>query len=146
MDKECTDTCDHFMFSCFEYDYEYYFDKDFISPYNGNDSPLEANIEFEEFEFSIWPNIKLGDGHVSPADDLFYRGQLLPLNLPPRLEMLRNLSSSKELEGETDGFDIFSLGSMDSTRDLVVARSLGAGLLKLRRKTTSSPWFNLPPN
>ena len=47
MDKECTDTCDHFMFSCFEYDYESCFDKDLIFPYNGNNNPMEANIEFE---------------------------------------------------------------------------------------------------
>ena len=71
MEKECTDIGDNFMFSCFEYDYEYYFDKDLIFPYNGNNSPLEANIEFEEFEFSVWPNIKECAGHVSLADDLF---------------------------------------------------------------------------
>ena len=114
MEKECTDTGDYFMSSYFEYDDESYFDKDLIFPCNGNNSPLEANIEFEEFEFSVWPKIKEYDGHVSPIDDLFYRGQLLPLNFPPCLEMVINLSSPKELEVETDGFDRFSLGSMDS--------------------------------
>ena len=58
MDKECTDTCDHFMFSCFEYDYKYSFDKDFIFPCNENNSPLKDNIESKEFEFSVFPNIK----------------------------------------------------------------------------------------
>ena len=118
MEKEFTNTGDSFMFSCFEYDYESCFDKDLIFPCNGNNNPLEANIEFKEFELSVWPNIKECDGHVSPADDLFYRGQLLPLNFPPHLEMLRNVSLPKELEGEIDGFDRFSLGSMDSNQRL----------------------------
>ena len=47
MEKEFTNTGDSFMFSCFEYDYESCFDKDLIFPCNGNNNPLEANIEFK---------------------------------------------------------------------------------------------------
>ncbi|CAL0321363.1 unnamed protein product [Lupinus luteus] len=31
------------------------------------------------------------DSKTSPADDLFYKGKLLPLHLPPRLQMVQNL-------------------------------------------------------
>ncbi len=36
----------------------------------------------------------------SPADELFFRGQLLPLHLPPRLQMVLKLSSEKQQESE----------------------------------------------
>jgi len=116
MEKECADISDTFMFSCCEYDDGSYFDMDLTLPCNGNNSPLEANRESKEFEFSVWSNIKECVHNVSPADDLFYRGLLLPLNLPPRLEMVRNLSSPKELEGDTDGFASFFSGSRDSNQ------------------------------
>ena len=58
MEKECTDIGNSFMLSFFEYDDESCFDKDLIFPCNGNNSPLEDNIEPKEFEFSVFPNIK----------------------------------------------------------------------------------------
>lgn len=116
MENECTDTGDSFMFSFCEYDDGSYCDMDLTLPWNGNNSPLEVNTESEEFEFSVWPNTKECDDNVSPADDLFYRGLLLPLNLSTRLEMVRNLSSPKCLEGDTDDFDGFSSGSRDSNQ------------------------------
>ncbi|KAA3464927.1 putative membrane-associated kinase regulator 3 [Gossypium australe] len=33
---------------------------------------------------------------TSPADELFYKGKLLPLNLPPRLQMLQSLLQTEE--------------------------------------------------
>lgn len=122
MDKERTDTGDSFTFSFFEYDNEPYFDMDLTLPCNGNDSPPEANRESKEFEFSVSvsstnePNITEYVGNISPADDLFYRGQLLPLHLPLRLEMVRNLSMPKELEGDIEGSERYSSGSGDSNQ------------------------------
>lgn len=122
MDKECTDTGDGFTFSYFEYDNEPYFDMDLTLPSHGNDSPLEANRKSEEFEFSVSDsstnehNITEYVANVSPADDLFYRGQLLPLHLPLRLEMVRNLSLPKELEGHRNDSERYSLGSSDSNQ------------------------------
>lgn len=51
----------------------------------------------DEFEFRI--SVSRTQGVLSPvdlcpADDLFYKGQLLPLHLPPRLRMVQNLDSS----------------------------------------------------
>lgn len=115
MDTDRVETDNNFTFSCFENDDGLYFDMDF----NGNNSP---NSESEEFEFSV--SVSATDqlnktGHVcdvSPADDLFYRGQLLPLHLPPRLEMVRNLSFPSEHEADTTTSDTYSSGSRDSNQ------------------------------
>ncbi|KAK7267557.1 hypothetical protein RIF29_20234 [Crotalaria pallida] len=51
-------------------------------------SPPPKNKEFE-FQMTSVSNDK--DSTTSPADDLFYKGKLLPLHLPPRLQMVQNL-------------------------------------------------------
>lgn len=105
MDKEdCPRSCDDFAFSCIEYDDDGpYIDMEFYEKTN----PLEEDDKSEtSFEFNI-SSISAGNSKlhhhdvdsiddVSPADDLFYKGQLLPLHLPPRLQMVRNLSMSRE--------------------------------------------------
>ncbi|KAL6987519.1 hypothetical protein U1Q18_013263 [Sarracenia purpurea var. burkii] len=52
-----------------------------------NSPPTQA-IEFE-FQMSSAPNDR--EPSPSPADELFYKGKLLPLHLPPRLQMVQNL-------------------------------------------------------
>ncbi|KAE9619458.1 hypothetical protein Lalb_Chr02g0153321 [Lupinus albus] len=44
-----------------------------------------------EFEFQMASISNGKDSTTSPADDLFYKGKLLPLHLPPRLQMVQNL-------------------------------------------------------
>ncbi|CAL5334871.1 probable membrane-associated kinase regulator 4 [Camellia sinensis] len=51
-------------------------------------SPPPQTREFE-FQMSSIPNNK--PLTTSPADELFYKGKLLPLHLPPRLQMVQNL-------------------------------------------------------
>ncbi|KAK4342950.1 hypothetical protein RND71_038766 [Anisodus tanguticus] len=77
---------------------------------NSNEEQEEEYIDMEvtssspqisrEFEFqmsSVSINDKVTTTTTSPADELFYRGKLLPLHLPPRLEMVQKLlqTSSK---------------------------------------------------
>ncbi|KAK4349073.1 hypothetical protein RND71_031828 [Anisodus tanguticus] len=56
-----------------------------------------------EFEFQM-SSVSINDkdtttATTSPADELFYRGKLLPLHLPPRLEMVQKLlQTSKNIE------------------------------------------------
>lgn len=57
-----------------------------------------------EFEFDMsginaqaWNEL---ESIVSPADELFYKGQLLPLHLPPRIQMVENLLSSEVKSSE----------------------------------------------
>lgn len=44
-----------------------------------------------EFEFQMSSIIQEKDSTTSPADELFYKGKLLPLHLPPRLQMVEKL-------------------------------------------------------
>ncbi|MCO5567839.1 hypothetical protein L7F22_021535 [Adiantum nelumboides] len=53
---------------------------------------------------------------LSPADDLFYKGQLLPLHLPPRRRMVERLSSlDSNLQDEEEDFDA---AAMDNVNDV----------------------------
>ncbi|CAL9235873.1 unnamed protein product [Arabidopsis halleri] len=58
-----------------------------------------------EFEFQMCSSaVASGESTTSPADELFYKGQLLPLHLPPRLKMVQKLllaSSSSTAATET---------------------------------------------
>ncbi|CAL4893960.1 unnamed protein product [Urochloa decumbens] len=44
-----------------------------------------------EFEFMSAPLDRWGEPVASPADELFYKGKLLPLHLPPRIQMVEEL-------------------------------------------------------
>lgn len=45
----------------------------------------------QDLEFEFFSNDKESEATNFPADELFYKGKLLPLHLPPRLQMLQNL-------------------------------------------------------
>ncbi|KAL9674121.1 hypothetical protein QQ045_030391 [Rhodiola kirilowii] len=47
-----------------------------------------------EFEFQMYSNSLRKDSTTSPADELFYQGKLLPLHLPPRLQMVEKILQS----------------------------------------------------
>lgn len=71
--------------------------------------------ESREFEFDMsginaqaWNEL---ESIVSPADELFYKGQLLPLHLPPRIQMVENLLSS---EVESSQHRLFGIPPEDS--------------------------------
>lgn len=58
-----------------------------------------------EFEFQM-SSVPDHDKHstTSPADELFYKGTLLPLHLPPRLQMVQNIlqtSNTTKLDNKT---------------------------------------------
>ncbi|CAH8340194.1 unnamed protein product [Eruca vesicaria subsp. sativa] len=56
-----------------------------------NSSPPHSR----EFEFQMCSSaVASGESTTSPADELFYKGQLLPLHLPPRLQMVQKLLAS----------------------------------------------------
>ncbi|KAJ8464824.1 hypothetical protein OPV22_027376 [Ensete ventricosum] len=70
---------------------EEYIDMDFSSATFFCSSPPHPLIEFE-FQMSDNPQQSLLMS--SPADELFYKGKLLPLHLPPRLQMVEELIQS----------------------------------------------------
>ncbi|XP_031257854.1 probable membrane-associated kinase regulator 4 [Pistacia vera] len=49
-----------------------------------------------EFEFQMCSVSHDRESTTTPADDLFYKGKLLPLHLPPRLLMVQKLTTSEK--------------------------------------------------
>lgn len=62
-----------------------------------------------EFEFQMSSIVQEKEPTTSPADELFYKGKLLPLHLPPRLQMVEKLLQNphKPFEVEKDIFEEF---------------------------------------
>ncbi|KAK1355416.1 putative membrane-associated kinase regulator 4 [Heracleum sosnowskyi] len=55
-----------------------------------------------DFEFQMYSSSLKRDTTISPADELFYKGKLLPLHLPPRLQMVEKLlQNSKSYDTNT---------------------------------------------
>ncbi|XP_062207365.1 probable membrane-associated kinase regulator 4 [Phragmites australis] len=52
-----------------------------------------------EFEFHMSAPLDQWEPTASPADELFYKGKLLPLHLPPRIQMVRKLLESAAEKG-----------------------------------------------
>ncbi|KAL8223948.1 hypothetical protein R6Q57_019423 [Mikania cordata] len=74
-----------------------------------------------EFRVSVSPR-KSSATNLCPADDLFYKGQLLPLHLSPRISMVRTLllsstsTSSSSARHSSDSHSSFSTDGCDSSR------------------------------
>ncbi|KAF8099354.1 hypothetical protein N665_0245s0032 [Sinapis alba] len=62
------------------------------SPPQSHSSPSSSSSS--EFEFNISISPRKASSSLCPADELFYKGQLLPLQLSPRLSLVRTLGSS----------------------------------------------------
>nr|XP_043624675.1 probable membrane-associated kinase regulator 1 [Erigeron canadensis] len=88
-------------------------------------SPTHSSSSSDfEFTISLSPR-KSSATNLCPADDLFYKGQLLPLHLSPRISMVRHLllsSSSTSSSATTtarhssDSHSSFSTDGCDSSR------------------------------
>ncbi|CAH9091767.1 unnamed protein product [Cuscuta europaea] len=72
---------------------EDYFDIDMeLMNSSSSSSTSSSPPEMIEFEFQMnSTTCKEKEPSTCPADDLFYRGNLLPLHLPPRLQMVQKL-------------------------------------------------------
>jgi hypothetical protein len=64
----------------------------------------------EEFEFMSAPLDRQGEPLASPADELFYKGNLLPLHLPPRIQMVEGL-----LDGHGGGVTLLGYSTAPAT-------------------------------
>ncbi|KAF8080972.1 hypothetical protein N665_0911s0006 [Sinapis alba] len=79
------------------------------SPPRSHSSPSSSSSEFE-FNISISP--RKASSSLCPADELFYKGQLLPLQLSPRLSLVRTLCSSSSTSSD---YTSSSSAARDST-------------------------------
>ncbi|XP_023528871.1 probable membrane-associated kinase regulator 4 [Cucurbita pepo subsp. pepo] len=63
---------------------------------------LNSPPQPREFEFQM-NAVSLGrETAISPADELFYKGKLLPLHLPPRIQMVQKLIQNSNAHHETE--------------------------------------------
>ncbi|XP_017246412.1 probable membrane-associated kinase regulator 4 [Daucus carota subsp. sativus] len=71
---------------------------------SSSSSLLFSSPQAREFEFQMCDSVGLEkESTTSPADELFYKGKLLPLHLPPRLQMVQKLlqnSATKTFDQE----------------------------------------------
>ncbi|XP_047333437.1 probable membrane-associated kinase regulator 4 [Impatiens glandulifera] len=73
------------------------------------DMEISSNFIFSpphtrEFEFQMFPTSSEKETTSSPADELFYKGKLLPLHFPPPLQMEKLLQNSKPYYGYDEFF------------------------------------------
>ncbi|RYR10141.1 hypothetical protein Ahy_B05g078609 isoform A [Arachis hypogaea] len=79
-----------------------------------------------DFEFTISISPRKSSAALCPADELFYKGQLLPLHLSPRISMVRTLllsspsssssAAARDSTGSTTSTNSSSSSSCDSSR------------------------------
>ncbi|KAG4984723.1 hypothetical protein JHK82_029557 [Glycine max] len=69
----------------------------------------QSHPQPREFEFQMSSILQEKDTTTLPADELFYKGKLLPLHLPPRLQMVEKLlqNSPSPYDKENDIFEEF---------------------------------------
>ncbi|CAL9170538.1 probable membrane-associated kinase regulator 1 [Musa acuminata AAA Group] len=65
-------------------------------------SPSSSSSSDFEFTVSLSPSSKRSCSQLCPADELFYKGQLLPLHLSPRISMVRTLILASASSSSTD--------------------------------------------
>lgn len=70
-----------------------------------------------DFEFTISVSPRKAFTSLCPADELFYKGQLLPLHLSPRLSMVRTLLASSSSSSSSDTTTTASRDSTGSSND-----------------------------
>ncbi|GLT47875.1 hypothetical protein SLA2020_215340 [Shorea laevis] len=83
---------------------EDYFDMELSSSSNYLCISISSPPQSREFEFQMCSVFLDGKPTTSPADELFYKGKLLPLHLPPRLQMVQKLlqSSNSTFDSKTE--------------------------------------------
>ncbi|XP_027116254.2 probable membrane-associated kinase regulator 1 [Coffea arabica] len=70
-----------------------------------------------DFEFTISLSPRKASSNLCPADELFYKGQLLPLHLSPRISMVRTLLASSSTSSSSDTTTTASRDSTGSSND-----------------------------
>ncbi|KAI3809410.1 hypothetical protein L1987_25382 [Smallanthus sonchifolius] len=97
------------LLSC-NYEDEEFIDMEVSSSPHSNSPSKSREFEFQMATDSI-------EHSNSPADELFYKGKLLPLHLPPRAQMVKSLlqnSKFKEDEEQEEEFITFSTPMVQS--------------------------------
>lgn len=83
-----------------------------------------------DFEFRISLSPRKSSAALCPADELFYKGQLLPLHLSPRISMVRTLllASSSTSSSATDATATTASRDSSSSTDSTTSSAFAADL------------------
>lgn len=83
----------------------------------------DSHPQPREFEFQMSSIVQEKETTTSPADELFYKGKLLPLHLPPRLQMVEKLlqNSTSPFHKENDTFEEFFSTPLATTHTTPIA-------------------------
>ncbi|GAB2300527.1 hypothetical protein Dimus_034567 [Dionaea muscipula] len=119
---------------------------------SSSSSPSKKSREFE-FQMSSVGADEKESATPCPADELFYKGKLLPLHLPPRLQMVQKLllqanfdtknHQAKAIGGEQQQQqwnNSFSTSSSSSTVPLITTTSFSTTSAPPTNSSTSTPW------
>ncbi|PIA30740.1 hypothetical protein AQUCO_05400087v1 [Aquilegia coerulea] len=99
---------------------------------------FSSSSSSSDFEFTISLSSQKTSTSTCPADELFYKGQLLPLQLSPRLSMVRTLllaSPSSSSSSDTTSASRDSTGSSNSNDS---NSSFASDIVLLNAETTDS--------
>jgi hypothetical protein len=99
-----------------------------------------SSREFE-FDMGAAPEAAAEGGDedgISPADELFYKGQLLPLHLRPRLQMVEKLSFENQQEKEADDDDDEEEEIVPSSSSAAAAAAVIEGMMMVPEPPSSN--------
>ncbi|CBI26219.3 unnamed protein product, partial [Vitis vinifera] len=96
-----------------------------------------------DFEFTVSQSpLKSSSNHLCPADELFYKGQLLPLHLSPRLSMVRTLLLASSSTASSSS-DTTTTASRDSTGSSTESTSSFCQQQKMGTDTTAAATLSM---
>ncbi|OMP02707.1 hypothetical protein COLO4_10886 [Corchorus olitorius] len=101
-----------------DFEDEEYIDMEVSSYSNFFCNSINSPPHPREFEFQMSSVSMEREPSTSPADELFYKGKLLPLHLPPRLQMVEKLllqHSNSVYEDRKDNFEEFYSTPLETT-------------------------------
>ncbi|KAJ8543253.1 hypothetical protein K7X08_005776 [Anisodus acutangulus] len=87
--------------------------KSYTLPSSPTHSLSSSSSSDFEFTIALSPRSRKISPNICPADELFYKGQLLPLHQSPRLSMVRTLLLASSSTSSSS--DIMTIASRDST-------------------------------
>lgn len=106
-----------------------------------------SSREFE-FDMGAAPEAAAEGGDedaISPADELFYKGQLLPLHLRPRLQMVEKLSFENQQEKEANVANETEANVDDDDEEEIVPSSSAAAVIQGMMMVPEPPSSNRSP-
>uniref|UniRef100_A0A0E0PGT8 Uncharacterized protein n=1 Tax=Oryza rufipogon TaxID=4529 RepID=A0A0E0PGT8_ORYRU len=95
---------------------------------------------FREFEFHSSGAV-VSKAFASPADELFYKGNLLPLHLPPRLQLVQKLLQEQQVQVQGTKKEVEDDDMVDMSKVCAAKKYSWSKRLKLMKRWTSREYI-----